>query len=103
MRQKSVPEKEPATQVVKIRRATRQHLSAEERSALYWKACAARTVSPSSAAARGSSRTFITAGRKTFLRRGRATGWRYGPGRDVGRGQEPASRDRRLQHQRRAA
>ena len=32
MRQKSVPEKEPATQVVKdIRRATRQHYSAEEK------------------------------------------------------------------------
>jgi hypothetical protein len=35
---------------------------------LYWKACAAMTVSPSSAAARGSSRTFITAGGKTFSR-----------------------------------
>jgi hypothetical protein len=33
---------------------------------LYWKACAARTVSRSSAAARGSSRTCITAGRKTL-------------------------------------
>ena len=32
MRQKSVPEKEPATQVVKnIRRATRRHFSAEDR------------------------------------------------------------------------
>ena len=70
MRQKSVPEKEPATQVVKnIRRATRRHFSAEDK--IRWKACAARTVSPSSAAARGSSRTFITAGRKTFSRRGR--------------------------------
>src|SRR5438128_12104371 len=32
MRQKSVPEKEPATQVVKnIRRATRRHFSAEDK------------------------------------------------------------------------
>ena len=32
MRQKSVPEKEPATQVVKnVRRATRRHFSAEDK------------------------------------------------------------------------
>ena len=42
MRQKSVPEKEPATQVVKnIRRATRRHFS-RIYFVLYWKACAAR-------------------------------------------------------------
>jgi transposase len=44
----------------------------KKRSALYWKACTAMTVSPSPAAARGSSRNFITAGRKTFSRRGRS-------------------------------
>ena len=82
MRQKSVPEKEPATQVVKnIRRATRRHFSAEDKIRIDWKACAARTVSPSSAAARRSSRTFITAGRKTFSRRGRSDWLAIRPGR----------------------
>jgi hypothetical protein len=51
--------------------------------ALSWKACAARTVSPSSAAVRGSSRTSITAGRRIFWKRGKKTGWRYGPGGDL--------------------
>ena len=81
MRQKSVPEKEPATQVVKnIRRATRR-LAAEDKIRMYWKACAGRTVSPSSAAARESSRTFITAGRKTFSRRGTRDWLAIRPGR----------------------
>ncbi len=78
MRQKSVPEKEPATQVVKnIRRARGGTFRPKTRSASYWKACAARTVL---------SRTSITGGRKTFSRPERSDGWRYGPGRDIGRG-----------------
>src|SRR6266487_2372968 len=123
MRQKSVPEKEPATQVVKNIRRVRRTLEKigipratfyrwydlyrqgglldepddfklfgggvphrgdtsrrKTRSALYWKGCAARTVSPSSAAARGSSRTFIIAGRKTFSRRGRSDWLAIPPG-----------------------
>jgi len=53
MRQKSVPEKEPATEVVKRSVARRGDTSRRKtRSALYWKACAARTASPSSAAGR---------------------------------------------------
>jgi transposase len=44
MRQKSVPEKEPATQVVKnIRRATRRHFSAEDKIRIVLEACAARS------------------------------------------------------------
>ena len=59
MRQKSVPEKEPATEVVKRSVARRGDTSRRKtRSALYWKACAAKTASPSSAAARGSPRTY---------------------------------------------
>src|SRR5580704_11561254 len=72
MRQKSVPEKEPATQVVKNIRVRRgDTFRPKTRSASYWKGFAARTVSPSSAAARGLSKISITAGRKTFLRPGR--------------------------------
>jgi len=53
MSQKSVPEKEPATQVVKnIRRATRRHFSAEDKIRIVLEGRAAMTVSPSSAAAR---------------------------------------------------
>src|ERR1700753_288239 len=67
MRQKSVPEKEPATQVIKnIRRAARRH------SELCWKACAARRVSLSFVVARGSFRTSIIAGRRNFSRWGRS-------------------------------
>ena len=45
MRRKSVPEKEPATQVVKnIRRATRRHFSAEDKIRIVLEG----TVSPSS-------------------------------------------------------
>src|SRR6266516_7673122 len=72
MRQKSVPEKEPATQVVKnIRRATRRHFSAEDKIRIVLEGLRGED-SIAAAAARGSSRTCITAGRKTFSRRGRS-------------------------------
>jgi hypothetical protein len=64
MRQKSVPEKGPATQVVKdIRRATRRHFSAEDKIRIGWRTCAVRRASPNFAVAKGSFRTSITAGR----------------------------------------
>ena len=48
MKQGSGPGKAPAEQVLKdIRRQTRRHYSAEERSALCWKGCAVRRTSPS--------------------------------------------------------
>ena len=70
MRQKSAPAKEPAEKVVKeIRRATRRQFSAEEKIRIVLEgACAASTALRNSAGVRGSSRTYITAGRKIFLR-----------------------------------
>ena len=73
MGQKSGPVKEPAEQLVKeIRRATRRQFSAEEKNCISWAACAERTASPSCAAARGSSRTSITACRKSSSRPARS-------------------------------
>ena len=73
MRQKSGLVKEPATQVLKnIRRATRRRFSAEDKIRIVLKDCAARTASPNCAVARGSSRTCIIAGRRTFSRQGRS-------------------------------
>ena len=81
MGQKSGPVKEPAEQVVKeIRRATRRQFSAEEKIRIVLSGLAARTASSSCAAARGSSRTFIIAGRKTFSRRGRSDWLAIPPG-----------------------
>ena len=58
MRQHSNLAKDTAEKVVKdIRRATRKQYSAEEKTGSFWKACAARTASPSCAAARVSRRT----------------------------------------------
>ena len=66
MRQQTRASKEPAEKVVQdIRRATRKHYSAEEKSGSFWKACAARTALPSCVAARGSRRTCTIAGRRT--------------------------------------
>jgi transposase-like protein len=132
MRQKSVPEKEPATQVVKNIRRVRRTLEKigipratfyrwydlyrqgglldepddfklfgggvphrgdtsrrKTRSALYWKGCAARTLSPSSPEPLLSLVERLSRGGEE------ATGWRYGPGRDLGRGQGPAPRSQR--------
>jgi len=50
-------QKAPAEKVVKdIRRATRRRFGAEERSGSFWRACAARTVSPSCAVVRAKIR-----------------------------------------------
>ena len=94
MRQKSVPEKEPATQVVKnIRRATRRHFSAEDRI----------RIVPEGLRGDGSIAALPPRGDRpepllpAVEAAEEATGWRYGPGRDVGRGQGPASRDQRAE------
>src|SRR6266850_1994826 len=60
MRQQTRASKEPAEKVVQdIRRATRKHYSAEEKIRIVLEGL--RGEDSSSAAARGSSRTFITA------------------------------------------
>ena len=81
MRQKSVPTKEPAEQVIKgIRRATRRHFSAEDKIRIVLEGLRVRRASPSFAAARGSSRTFIIASRRIFSRRGRSDWLAIPPG-----------------------
>ena len=86
MGQKSGPVKEPAEQVVKeIRRATRRQFSAEEKIRIVLSGLRGED---SIAAARGSSRTCITAGRRNFWRLGRS-GWPGTP-----RGRRPRTRSR---------
>jgi hypothetical protein len=68
MRQKSGPEKDAAEQVVKeIWRATRRQFSAEEKIHIVLDGLRGEDKR-SCAAARGSSRTSITVGRKSFSR-----------------------------------
>jgi transposase len=67
MRQKSVPEKEPTTQVVKnIRRATRRHFSAEDKIRIVPEGLRCEDSIAELCRREGSSRTFNTAGRRSF-------------------------------------
>jgi hypothetical protein len=66
MRQKSGPEKQPAEDAIRdIRRATRRHVSAEEKIRVVLEGCAARRASPNPVAARASPRRCPMAGRKS--------------------------------------
>src|SRR5256885_6578949 len=99
MRQKSVPEKEPATEVVKkIRRATRRHFSAEDKIRIVLEGLRGED-SIAELCRREGDRPEPLLPLVERLSRGReeATGWRYGPGRDLGRGQGPASRGQRAE------
>ena len=90
MKQKSGPDKVPAEQVLKsIRRQTRRQY--KKRSALFWKDCAARRISPSFAAAKTSPPRCITAGPRSFLSRQALVGGGHGPRRDIRRGEGPSS------------
>jgi transposase len=66
--------------VKKIRRATRRHFSAEDKIRIVLEGLRGEDRLPSSAAARGSSRTSIIAGRKTFSRPGRSDWLAIQPG-----------------------
>ena len=95
MRQKSVPEKEPATEVVKkIRRATRRHFSAEDKIRIVLEGLRGEDSIAELCRPEGPLLPLVER-----LSRGReeATGWRYGPGRDLGRGQGPATRGQRAE------
>ena len=68
MRQKSVPEKEPPTEVVKkVRRATRRHFSAEDKIRIVLEGLHGEDSIAELYAAREAFRTCITAGRETFV------------------------------------
>jgi hypothetical protein len=99
MRQKSVPEKEPATGVVKkIRRATRRHFSAEDKIRIVLEGLRGED-SIAALRRREGDRPEPLLSLVARLSRGReeATGWRYGPGRDLRRGQGPATRGQRAE------
>jgi transposase len=84
MRRKSVPEKEPVTQVVKnIRRATRRHFSAEDKIRIVLEGLRGEDSIAKLCRHEGIVQNLITAGRKTFSRRGRPQG--LGPSRPQGR------------------
>src|SRR5256714_2029878 len=99
MRQKSVPEKEPATEVVKkIRRATRRHFSAEDKIRIVLEGLRGEDSIAELCRREGIVQNLYYRWSKDFLEaREEATGWRYGPGRDLGRGQGPASRGQRAE------
>jgi transposase-like protein len=87
MRQKSGLVKESAEKVVKdIRRATRRHFSAEDKIRIVLEGL--RGEDSIAAAVRGSSRTSITAGRRTFSKPARSGG------RATRRGPRPRTRSR---------
>src|SRR3954469_14099975 len=84
MRQKSVPVKAPAAQVVKnIRRATRRHFSAEDKIRIVLEGLRGEDSIAKLCRHEGIVQNLITAGRKTFWRRGRPQG--RGPSRPQGR------------------
>ena len=69
MRQKSVPEKEPAIEVVKkVRRATRRHFSAEDKIRIVLEGLRGEDSIAEFCRREGERpRTSITAGRETFV------------------------------------
>ena len=73
MRQKSMPTKEPAEEVIKgIRRATRRHFSADDKIRIVLEGLRGEASIAELCAARGLSRTCIIAGRRNSSRRGRS-------------------------------
>ena len=81
MRRKSLPEKEPATQVVKnIRRATRRRFSAEDKIRIVLEGLRGEDSIAELCRREGIVRTSITAGRKTFSRPGRSDWLAIRPG-----------------------
>ena len=93
MRQKSVPVKEPATQVVKnIRRATRRHFSAEDKIRIVLEGLRGEDSIAELCRREGIVQNLYYRWSKEFLEAGQeAAGRRYGAGGDIGRGQGPAS------------
>ena len=81
MRQKSVPTKEPAEQIIKgIRRATRRHFSAEDKIRIVLEGLRGEASIAELCRREGSSRTSIIAGRRIFSRRGRGDWLAIRPG-----------------------
>ena len=80
MRQASKRIPDSAEKTVRdIRRNTRRHHSAEEKSASCWKAFAVRSALPNSAARKASIRTSIPVVQGVSGSRQETAGWRHGP------------------------
>jgi transposase len=85
MRQKSVPEKEPATQVVKnIRRATRRHFSAEDKIRIVLEGLRGEDSIAELCRREGIVQNLYYRWSKDSRGGEEATCRRYGPGRDIG-------------------
>src|SRR6516164_4951275 len=98
MRQKSVPEKEPATQVVKnIRRAGRRHFSAEDKIRIVLEGLRGEDSVAELCRREGIVQNLYYRWPKDFLEAGKKRWRAYGPGCDDGRGQGPASRSQRAE------
>ena len=92
MRQKSVLGKEPATQVVKnIRRATRRHFSAEDKIRIVLEGLRGEDSIAELCRREGDCpEPLLPLVERLPRGREEAIGWRYRPGRDIGRGQGAA-------------
>ena len=92
MRQKSGPVKESAEKVVKdIRRATRRHFSAEDKIRIVVEGLRGEDSIVELCRREGIVQNLYYRWSKDFLEAGKkATGWRHGAGRDLGRGQGPS-------------
>src|SRR2546429_7505092 len=91
MRQKSVPEKEPATQVVKnIRRATRRHFSAEDKIRIVLEGLRGEDSIAELCRREGIVQNLYYRWSKDFLEAGeKGPGGEKGRGRETGHGQGP--------------
>ena len=94
MRQKSMPEKEPATQVVKnIRRATPRHFSAEDKIRIVLEGLRGDDSIAELCRREGIAQNLYYRWSKRLPGGWQeAPGWRYGSGRHLGRGQRSATR-----------
>src|SRR5436853_2323930 len=99
MGQKSGPVKKPAEQVVKeIRRATRRQFTAEEKIRIVLEGLRGEDSIAELCRREGIVQNlYVPLVERLSRGREEATGWRYGPGRDLGRGQGPASRGQRAE------
>ena len=97
MRQKSGPVKEPAEKIVKdIRRMTRRKFSAEEKIRIVLEGLRGEESIAELCRREGIVQNLYYRWSKDFLEAGKeAAGWRYGAGRDLGRGEGSAPRGQR--------
>jgi hypothetical protein len=94
MRQQTRSSKEPAEKVVQdIRRATRKHYSAEEKIRIVLEGLRGEDSIAELCSPRGDrAKSVLSLVERLPGGWQEAPGWRYGPGRNLGRGHRPAAR-----------